>query len=58
MNFGSRRTKIILAVWVATIVAFLTAIISGKILIKKMKKKNTIFYFRCPVLAIFASHTP
>ena len=29
-------TKIILAVWVATITAFLTAIIAGKILIKKM----------------------
>ena len=29
-------TKIILAVWVATVAAFTTAIISGKILIKKM----------------------
>ena len=29
-------TKIILAVWVATVTAFLTAIIAGKILIKKM----------------------
>jgi len=29
-------TKIILAVWVATVAAFLTAIITGKILIKKM----------------------
>ena len=36
-SLGSNNpTKIILAVWVATIAAFATAIISGKILIKKM----------------------
>lgn len=33
---SSNPTKIILAVWVATIAAFATAIIAGKILIKKM----------------------
>ena len=36
-SLGSNNpTKIILAVWVATIAAFATAIIAGKILIKKM----------------------
>ena len=36
-SLGSENpTKIILAVWVATIAAFMTAIIAGKILIKKM----------------------
>lgn len=36
-SLGSENpTKIILAVWVATIAAFATAIIAGKILIKKM----------------------
>ena len=36
-SFGSENpTKIILAVWVATIAAFVTAIICGKILMKKM----------------------
>lgn len=36
-SLGSKDpTKIILAVWVATIVAFLVAIISGKVLSKKM----------------------
>lgn len=36
-SLGSNNpTKIILAVWVATVVAFATAIIAGKILIKKM----------------------
>lgn len=33
---SSNPTKIILAVWIATIAAFATAIIAGKILIKKM----------------------
>lgn len=36
-SLGSEEpTKIILAVWFATIVAFVTAIVSGKILMKKM----------------------
>ena len=36
-SLGSQNpTKIILAVWIATIAAFATAIIAGKILIKKM----------------------
>ena len=36
-SLGSQDpTKIILAVWIATIIAFITAITSGKILIKKM----------------------
>ena len=36
-SLGSEEpTKIIMAVWIATITAFLTAIIAGKILIKKM----------------------
>ena len=36
-SLGSQNpTKIILAVWVATIAAFLTAIIAGKLLMKKM----------------------
>ena len=36
-SLGSTNpTKIIMAVWVATISAFATAIIAGKILIKKM----------------------
>ena len=36
-SLGSNNpTKIILAVWVATVAAFLTAVISGKILVKKM----------------------